>query len=222
VPLCCGDRAASWRRPWRHSDTGSHGRRCGRPASRWHRRAAPRRVAAGRRRGAGGALHRRGLRRQHRRVRRRLTPGLAPDPSFGGPASRRGCGFEWPISGRSPRRLTRVVLRVSASATGAGAHPRPRAGASSLEGLEPLFTAGSSTVRLRLTRAGRRVLRRGGHADRGHGASARPPRTAGNGSCARGAAALNGAAWWGAAPRRQHISGHSHSDRSTDRTVIPL
>jgi hypothetical protein len=59
-------------------------------------------------------------------------------------------------------RLRRIVLRVRASAPGLALIRARARGRLIAEGLEPLFTAGTSSVRLAVTRIGWRLLRRRG------------------------------------------------------------
>jgi len=92
-----------------------------------------------------------------------LAPGLALNPSFGGAATpprlRVRVAEQRAITAA---RLRRIALRVGASAPGLALIRARARGRVVAEGLEPLFTTGTSTVRLPVTRAGGRVLRRGG------------------------------------------------------------
>jgi uncharacterized delta-60 repeat protein len=91
-----------------------------------------------------------------------LTPLLAPDTSFGGPQQAAYARVRVQRQrARSDARLGRVLARVTASGPGL-VQLRVRDGHRRIlaQGIEPVYAAGTSTVRIALTKVGRRVLRR--------------------------------------------------------------
>lgn len=89
-----------------------------------------------------------------------LAPDLRLDPSFGGPATRPALTVRVARQTvRGDRRLKRVALR--ATTTGPGlVLVRVRAGGRTIARmLEPVYAKGTTSLRIRLTRAGERVLR---------------------------------------------------------------
>ncbi|CAA9501522.1 MAG: hypothetical protein AVDCRST_MAG53-2022 [uncultured Solirubrobacteraceae bacterium] len=92
-----------------------------------------------------------------------LTPALAPDRAFGGPQAPARLRLTVPAQrASSSARLRRILVRVTASGPGL-ALLRVRDGRRRVlaQSLEPVYAAGSTTVRVPLTTTGRRVLGRG-------------------------------------------------------------